>query len=491
MPQWSPTSPLAKVVFAAGFLYDPQQDIIYSRMDALQRRFGYAYGYDALALLGNMVIDCEPIFFDWGGKYWMIELWKGQYGLETGCEIGVYNRSPGQKSPFYAFLDATVGNRGDSNQSHNLFFDCASDKELLEMSFTLNRRGQKLFSRGPEKHWWLTGFKWGELSSPDDLSMDASIKFPDPTMSQAFVNALKGVGYQKVDAPPGGPVRFTFDKTHSHQPRSDQSMKSWLETVNSSNSAIVSTYRRLQLKSNDPNLITDQLTPGQTAAVISDAIAQYGQAFFIQVMANLAKNANQAATALLNVLVSGFGDVANLPDEAAKAITRAGYTLTEWIGSLQSALGLRLDFSCRVEINNAGNQYGLIREDFGVTKGTFAPGPCGYYVITPPEKVFPGGRARFWMQDIKPSAHGSEGWVVYYYIDSNGQKHSIRFEYGCPTGTYANYARASSSFSAWLKEGDMMRSNWAKVAQQPFPGKVLHPLTAAFIFGQNAGPPPN
>ena len=71
----------------------------------------------------------------------MIELWKGQYGLMTGCEIGVYNRSP-KSSPFYAFLDAIVGKRErDSNKSHNMFFDCASDNELLEMSFTLYRRG--------------------------------------------------------------------------------------------------------------------------------------------------------------------------------------------------------------------------------------------------------------------------------------------------------------------------------------------------------------
>ena len=38
-----------------------------------------------------MIIDCEPICFMYGGKNWMIELWKGQYGLETGGEIGVYN----------------------------------------------------------------------------------------------------------------------------------------------------------------------------------------------------------------------------------------------------------------------------------------------------------------------------------------------------------------------------------------------------------------
>jgi hypothetical protein len=165
-PPWTPTSLVARAVDAAGFLYDPRHDIIYSKMNPLQRQFGYAYGYDAAALAMTAIIDCEPIFFDYAGKHWMIELWKGQYGLETGCEIGVYNRTISSTSPpvnpVYAALDASIGRRpGDTTPSHNLFFDCAMDNELLVMSSTLYKNGQLLFFRGPEKHWWLTGFKWG------------------------------------------------------------------------------------------------------------------------------------------------------------------------------------------------------------------------------------------------------------------------------------------------------------------------------------------
>jgi hypothetical protein len=88
----------------------------------------------------------------------MIELWKGQYRLETGCEIGVYNRAAGSSSLPYPLLDAKVGQRpGDSHPSHNLFFDCARDDELLVLASTLYRNGEKLFCRGPEPHWWLTG----------------------------------------------------------------------------------------------------------------------------------------------------------------------------------------------------------------------------------------------------------------------------------------------------------------------------------------------
>jgi hypothetical protein len=475
---WSPQNALAKAVDLAGFSYDPAQDIIFSKMDPPQRMLGYAYGYDALAFLISAEIDCEPIFLEYRRKTWMIELWKGQYGLMTGCEIGVYNRSQdSQLSPAYAFLDATVGRRPhDTDESHNKFFDCAGNDELLEMSFTLHRGGQKLFSRGPERHWWLTGFKWGELSSPEDLSMDVSIKFPDATMSQAFVNALKGLGYQKVDAPSGGPVRFTFDQPRTKfQPRKE----STFANVRTVNNAIVSKYKQLRLASNDPNKIT-----GDLERTISDYITQYGSAFFTQVVANYFKQANRAVKELLGVLMTRFGSAY---DEATKAITNAGYTLSEWIGSLEEQLGLRMDFSCRVQIENSGPtehsvRTELIREDFGAK--------CGKYMVNPPERIAPGEIGRFWIRDYSMSGgiagfSGSEGWVTYSSTPmQGGPKSTQRFEYGCPTKLQSpsdNYARAQpTGYSPWVKAGDM--TNWQREA------KVGHPLTVAFVVGNVAKP---
>jgi Domain of unknown function (DUF4474) len=207
---WTPTSMLAKAVDLAGFYYDPGQDIIYSKMYPLQRNFGYAYGYDAAALLMSAVIDCEPIFFDYAGKTWMIELWKGQYGLETGCEIGVYTRPTGSTGPFYFVLDHTVGVRPyDPTPEHKQYFDCAADSDLLVMSSTLYRKGQKLFSRGPEPHWWLTGFKWGVFSDPEDLTMDVSITCKDAAMATAFVTSVRRLGYQHASVS-ANTISFTF-----------------------------------------------------------------------------------------------------------------------------------------------------------------------------------------------------------------------------------------------------------------------------------------
>ena len=75
----------------AGFAYEINGDYFYSLMDCWQREVGYCRLYDEAAPMFNMIMDCEPVEFSYGGKRWLIELWKGQYGITTGGEIGIYN----------------------------------------------------------------------------------------------------------------------------------------------------------------------------------------------------------------------------------------------------------------------------------------------------------------------------------------------------------------------------------------------------------------
>ena len=75
----------------SGFAYHLMDDYFYSRMDCWQREVGYCRLYDEGAPFFNMIFDAEPITFSYGGKRWLIELWKGQYGITTGAEIGIYN----------------------------------------------------------------------------------------------------------------------------------------------------------------------------------------------------------------------------------------------------------------------------------------------------------------------------------------------------------------------------------------------------------------
>jgi hypothetical protein len=203
LPQLTDNDELDKVVEIAGYTYDPTQDIFISNMDPWQRNLGYCRLYDEAAAPLGMIIDCEPIYFAYKEKKWMISFWKGQYDLVTGCEIGVYTES----------LDLNI-----FGAFTGTFYNSASNDDRLQLSFTLKKNGNTLFTRDG-KHWWLTGFKLGEFSEPSDLSMEIEITLHDATMRDAFVSGLRNAGYTnrefKID---GNTVNFTFDIPHTPQP---------------------------------------------------------------------------------------------------------------------------------------------------------------------------------------------------------------------------------------------------------------------------------
>ena len=239
---WQPTSKLAKAVDAAGFLYDPQQNIIYSRMDPLQRKFGYCDAYDyAAGFLFN--IDDEPIYFNYNQKKYRIELWKGQYGIETGGEVGVY------------YQDVPNTNLNLIN-----LYKCVDDNSLLNIHFTFVRDDSILFTRGPEDHWWETGFRWGvDTPNTDDLMMEVRIDFSNcPGMTEPFTNELTQMGYRyTIDR---NVVTFGFKEPHTYQPYSRMFMKG---SVTSASSKLVDAYNLLKqelgITTDDPNVIEQQV----------------------------------------------------------------------------------------------------------------------------------------------------------------------------------------------------------------------------------------
>lgn len=160
-----------------GFAFHLDQDIVISRNDALQRNFGYTDFYDAKAPFFAMVMDSQPIYFDYDCKHYRIEFWKGQYGITTGAEVGIYIR------------DDSCGLKN--------FYRCCNDDERLNIFFILYKKC-KLFSRCGMS-WWQTGFDVGLFSKPKDLSMSICICFPDCKMRDAFVVAMIEAGYSRGD----------------------------------------------------------------------------------------------------------------------------------------------------------------------------------------------------------------------------------------------------------------------------------------------------
>lgn len=69
---------LNQFLLPTGFQYNSANDYFYAAMDCWQRSCGYCRLYDESAASFSMVIDSEPIYFDYGGRRWLIEFWKGQ-----------------------------------------------------------------------------------------------------------------------------------------------------------------------------------------------------------------------------------------------------------------------------------------------------------------------------------------------------------------------------------------------------------------------------
>lgn len=189
---------LNQLISNFGFNYDNRQGIFYSKIDAWQRNVGYFTLYDYAAPLALMNIHCEPIRFDYAGKKWKIELWKGQYGVCTGAEIGVYTgRFPLNIPTVDHHLTQLID--GDTQ--------VAAERDWLKMGIILKKvNGQEIFRRTSDdpntsevekKHWWVTGFKPGITSLPSELICEIQIIFKDVEMLDAFEIGLKKVGYKK------------------------------------------------------------------------------------------------------------------------------------------------------------------------------------------------------------------------------------------------------------------------------------------------------
>lgn len=175
-------SDINKALMPFGFAYDLRRDIIYSLKDAWQKQFGYGKIYDEMAPAMNMVIHSEPVYFEYKGRRWMIEFWKGQYGITTGAEVGIYVEKE----------------REDEKDPEDVFYQCASEEEELPISMVLYKNGKRMFQRS-RQHWWLTGFSLGEFSWPGELMMEVSLTFPDFAMMEAFLEGCYYAGYQPED----------------------------------------------------------------------------------------------------------------------------------------------------------------------------------------------------------------------------------------------------------------------------------------------------
>ncbi len=161
-----------------GYAYHCCCGFFSSTLDAWQKTAGYTWFYDYMAPRFQMVFDTLPVYFDYRKKTWLIEFWKGQYGINTGAEIGIYHAD-------------RLLSEAEYQVAH---FSAVDETEMLSCSLHLSEADGS-YVQLSEKHWWLTAFVPGVFSHPGDLCLKAAIYFPNEEMMDAFYNGLCKAGY--------------------------------------------------------------------------------------------------------------------------------------------------------------------------------------------------------------------------------------------------------------------------------------------------------
>ena len=163
-----------------GFNINIYDLMVYAPIQCWMRNFGFCIEYDILA---NMM----PLFFryrtrrfqfEYGGKEWMVQFWKGNYLITNGGEVGIYNRDLG---------------------SYGTFYNCVSKEEELPMSLQIYHYDEMIVNIEETRHWWVNGFKLANnLYHPYSLQLKFTILFPDEEMKQAFIGAVERNLYNDV-----------------------------------------------------------------------------------------------------------------------------------------------------------------------------------------------------------------------------------------------------------------------------------------------------
>lgn len=195
---------LNSLVEPFGYVYLPEWDLFSSRVDAWQRQFGYGAIYDRASTYFNMVLQTLPAYFDYEGRTWLIQVWKGQYGICTGSEVGLYH----------------ANGLVDESERKNALFQAVDNHEMMDLSIEFWRQGIRITSLN-KRHWWLTAFDVGTFSHPSELSLGVSIRFPNCEMKDAFYYALLEQGVNRRDI-------FSYHTTiYFHMPDFQEETSLW------------------------------------------------------------------------------------------------------------------------------------------------------------------------------------------------------------------------------------------------------------------------
>lgn len=156
-------------ILGSGFDYDLDNYVTTTPVDCWQRNFGYSIVYDILG--EQFFMDCNTlrVKFEYGGKDWMVQLWKGDYAFDllVGGEIGLYNKE--KITPIQ--------------------YNCAGPEDELKMTMQIYHGDKLLVDMDERIHWWMMGLKFMVDIPADELTLTGTIEFKDEVMKDAFMES--------------------------------------------------------------------------------------------------------------------------------------------------------------------------------------------------------------------------------------------------------------------------------------------------------------
>ncbi|MBQ2904107.1 MAG: DUF4474 domain-containing protein [Clostridia bacterium] len=159
-------------IVGVGFNMNLSEMLVYATVNCWMRDFGFCYLYDVVA-------NSMPVFFNYKTRRfkfeyndleYMIQIWKGNYTVSNGGEVGVYCRD---------------------KEKFGTYYECANDDQMLEMSMQILHGDKILVDKPLQMHWWVNGFNLGtRMYLPESLTMKFSIVMADEEMLNAFCEAI-------------------------------------------------------------------------------------------------------------------------------------------------------------------------------------------------------------------------------------------------------------------------------------------------------------
>ncbi len=186
-----------------GYRYRIKDSYFYIDQHSWQGNFGYNKMYDLIAPYVLLEYDYVRVHFNYDDKDWMVQLWKGQYGLAFfGAEAGIYYKEESdEEDTVYTTYDAVSG----------------SDRPYMQMSLyhdaLHNGDYQRLYTTPYEHTWWSSGFKPGHLlvqEPASELRQTGVITFENEELAALFAEGLEECGFGAAEGKENMPTDTCF-----------------------------------------------------------------------------------------------------------------------------------------------------------------------------------------------------------------------------------------------------------------------------------------